>query len=70
MEIQVMIRTKDRILYYILALLILISSIVTLLTDPKEDKTTKNQKPADTAVNYTINSTPMKRHKQGSIDSH
>ena len=65
-----MIKTKDRIIYYILALLILLSSIITMLLDPQDTPTTNKQKNADIPIEYKINATPLKSYKQGSIDSH
>lgn len=60
-----MISKKNRILYYILALLILISSVVTLLTQP-----TKNEQKVDSSANYIINTAPLQEYEQGHIDSH
>jgi hypothetical protein len=64
-----MINRKSRILYYIFALLILLSTIMTLLNQ-QEAKTTKKLDPADTTANYRINSAPLTAPKQGLIDSH
>ncbi len=60
---------KNRILKTILALLLLISLIVTLL-DTMAVNPSKNLSTADSNSNYSIDTAPLQEYQQGHIDSH
>lgn len=64
-----MINRKNSILYIILLLLLLLAS-VTSLVKQKSQQTTQKNMPVDINDNYTINTAPLKKQEQGSIDSH